>query len=194
MPRGLRIDRIDRVEPTTSRQARKPRQRTAAPRYLSGFVAELSGHWETGGFLEFLINDEVSDRVSLGPAPWSLMAILFEEGIRADHWMDAFVQTARLENSLGERGVINPPTAQKIYNLAADTRAKLARTKVRKRTGSASKPGKAWAEQLLASEPPHGYRIALAPQNLKLIIRAPKSRRDALRDFQDEGEKRERFG
>lgn len=179
-------DGFGRGERANRWSAGETTRRAAAPRYLSGISIELSGHPTTGGFLELLVEDEVVDRVSLGPAPWTLMARLVEEATSADHWVDAFVPTSELERILGARGVIRPPTHQKVYNIISDIRRKLAAAKVRNLTAEAGTTGKRFAEEFLASETPHGYRIAVQREQMKLIIRNPTSRRDARRLGPDE--------
>lgn len=173
-----------------TRSTRKRRRRTPRPAKASskddGYATantpyaavdsrlslQLSGDWGTAGYLEFLMDGQPTESVKLSPTLWAFMAILFKAAKDASlrHWVSAYVASKEIAEVLDQKGVAFMPSASKAHSLAHDARVVLANTKAAWQSEHSSLSEIAWAKQIIESGIKLGYRIALHPDRLNLII------------------------
>jgi len=148
------------------------RSGSAAPLYLPGDGLELvlCGDWNKGGPLEFNFNGQREASLRFAAAPWTVLALLMQAGIDALHWFDAYVSTTKLVDFLEDKDVLAYPTQTSVYKQVSDIRASIAARQLHMVFGATELTAKQWAAALLDSHRKWGYRIALPPDKLRLIV------------------------
>jgi hypothetical protein len=137
----------------------------------SQLTMELSGDWPTGGWLVLSLDGQPFDRIRIRRPQWTVLAKLFLGGIYSNHWSNAFVETKTLIQALREHKALKGDVHDNnVHRLIRRIRLKLADSKTRESAAREGESGDEWAERLLETSDGPGYRIALPPTSLTLLI------------------------